>query len=446
MVSKGLNDYIEARRRDFEAISDKVWALAEMRYQEFGSAALQQEFLTGEGFRVTGSIGGIKTAFVAEYGSGRPVVAVCGEYDALPGLSQKADEASHCPLEEGKPGHGCGHNLLGTAAMEAAVAVAHQMKEEGLGGTVRYYGCPAEESGAGKAFMVRGGCFSDVDIALTWHPSTLNCLWNNSLANARVIYEFTGVSSHAAGAPHMGRSALDAAELMNVGANFLREHIIPEARLHYAFLDCGGEAPNIVQATGKLIYAIRAPKFTQVGEIMERVNNIARGAALMTGTSVRISIVSAYANLMPNDTLDDLMLENAKAVFPLKYTEEELAYAARFSREAVPLEANFIPVKKLPPSSSTDFGDVSWVVPSASAAINCFAKGTALHTWNVTAQGKSRIAYHGMHTAATILAATALDVLRDPAKASKAKQDLEKTLGGETYRSLIPEDVPPGAF
>lgn len=448
MVSEKLRKLQSERRRDFDSLSDLIWENPELRYREFRSSSLQKEFLIREGFSVTSPIAGIETAFMAEKGNGGPVIAFCGEFDALPGLSQKADVNTPDPVVEGGPGHGCGHNLLGAGCIEAAVLTASLLEENAIDGRVRYYGCPAEESGAGKAFMVRAGVFDGVDIALAWHPSAMSAVMNNSLANVRVIYEFFGKAAHAASHPHEGRSALDALELCNVGANFLREHIIQEARIHYAILDSGGNAPNVVQPYAKEIYALRAPRITQVGEILERMNDVARGAALMTGTKVKISIVSAYANLMPNDTLDSLMLSNANEIWPLEYTQEEKAYAKRFLRkdEEESVDSSFLQTTKMPPMASTDFGDVSWVVPSSALAGCCYAKGTVLHSWSVTAQGKSEVAHRGMHASALALSATALDLFSDTALIEKAKRDHAKTLGGESYRSLIPDDVEPGSF
>ena len=448
MVSEKLRKLQTERKRDFETLSDLIWDNPELRYREFKSSSLQKEFLMKEGFSVTSPIAGIETAFVAEKGKGGSVIAFCGEFDALPGLSQKADVNIPDPVTEGGPGHGCGHNLLGVGCIEAAVLTAALLEESGMEGRVRYYGCPAEESGAGKAFMVRAGVFDDVDIAIAWHPGPMSAVMNNSLANVRVIYEFYGKAAHAASHPQEGRSALDALELCNVGANFLREHVIQEARIHYAILDSGGNAPNVVQPYAKEIYALRAPRITQVGEILERMNDVARGAALMTGTTVRISVVSAYANLMPNDTLDRLMLSNANEIWPLEYTEEEKEYARRFLRKDDPesVESSFLQTTKIPPMASTDFGDVSWVVPSTGLSGCCYAKGSVLHSWAVTAQGKSDVAHKGMHASALAMAATAHDLFSDSSLIEKAKRDHRKTLGGEEYRSLIPDDVEPGSF
>ena len=295
--TQDLSQLIQNRSDEFISISDDIWGFAESRFQEFRSYERQAAYMEQEGFRVKKGIAGEDTAFIAEYGSGKPVIALLGEYDALSGLSQKADEPSHCPLQEGGDGHGCGHNLLGTASLAAAVALKEYMAEKNLPGTIRYYGCPAEENAGGKAFLVRDGAFADCDIAITWHPGWMNQVTpSGSLANFRVFYTFHGKSAHAAGAPHLGRSALDGVEIMDVGVNYMREHMIDEARIHYAIINTGGTAPNVVQSEAQVLYAIRAPKVTQVKELFERVSDCARGAALITGTTVDIRQVAAYSD------------------------------------------------------------------------------------------------------------------------------------------------------
>ncbi|MCQ2558274.1 MAG: amidohydrolase, partial [Oscillospiraceae bacterium] len=279
----------------FEQISDTIWSYAETRYHESKSAKLLCEALEGNGFCVTRPYAGIDTCFLAEYGSGRPVIGILGEYDALPGLSQVADCPEKKPVEAGGNGHGCGHHLLGTASLEAVCMLKQLMEQNAIQGTIRYYGCPAEEGGAGKGFMVRAGVFSDVDACITWHPMDVNGVMNHTLANMRMLFDFYGKSAHAAAAPFEGRSALDAVELTDIGCNYLREHVIPEARIHYAITDAGGPAANVVQAHAQEVYCIRAPRQDQVEEIFGRVCNCARGAALMTDTRAEIQVVSAYA-------------------------------------------------------------------------------------------------------------------------------------------------------
>lgn len=447
MNSQLIADLVENKKSEFEKISDQIWEFAEIRYQEYQSADLLCQTLDNYGFSVKREVAGIKTAFMGEFGSGKPVIAFLGEFDALPDLSQKADLTHQEPVQEGACGHGCGHHLLGTGSLEAACIVKQMIEQGQLQGTVRYYGCPAEESGAGKGFMVRAGVFEDVDICLTWHPMDCNGVMNNTLANMRMFFEFYGKSAHAASEPHMGRSALDAVELTNVGCNYLREHIIPEARLHYAVTNTGGTAANVVQAYAEEIYCIRAPRQDQLEKIFERVCNVARGAALMTDTKLNIRVVSAYANMIPNQSLCKLALEKFKDFCPLVYTKEELEYAEKYKIEDTTFSVNKEVVEEnVAFSGSTDVGDVSWVVPTVSLSAACYAAGTALHSWQSTTQGKSIISKKGMHLAACVLAASAAELYERSELRAKVRDDFEKALGNYIYHSLIPADVNPGDF
>ena len=354
--------------------------------------------------------------------------------------------------------------------MEAAVAVKDYLMKNPMEGTVVYYGCPGEEGGAGKAFMVREGCFEDCDICLAWHPYSANFSSISTLANARIFYDFHGVSAHAAAAPHLGRSALDAVELMSVGVNYLREHMIPEARVHYAVTNAGGEAPNVVPAYAQVLYSVRAPGTEELHKLIGRVNKVAEGAAMMTETEVEIRVVSAYSDVLQNKTLDQLVFSHIREIYPLKYTEEEMAYAEKFHAAGDPgdwktyqgLARQFygekgsaffkgamadtifppVPVKM----GSTDVGDVSWTVPTSWFGSACYALGTPAHSWLAVAQGKSGIAKRGMEAAASVIARTALDILENPGIAAKAKEDMEKAKNGFTYKSVIPAEVKAGAF
>ncbi len=465
-----LDSLVEGKKAIFHEAADKIWGFAEMRYQEHQSARLQMELLEREGFVIEEALGNIPTAFKATFGSGHPVIGILGEFDALPGLSQQADVTQPAPITPGAPGHGCGHHLLGTGCMQAAVAMKDYLLEHPMAGTVVYFGCPAEEGGAGKAFMVREHCFDGCDVCLAWHPYSGNYGCLSTLANARIIYDFTGKSAHAAASPHLGRSALDAVELMNVGVNYMREHMIPEARVHYAVTDTGGDAPNVVQAHAQVIYSVRAPKTDQTYDLARRVHNIARGAALMTETKVDIRVVSAYADVLQNKTLDNLIYRHMKELLPLKCTEEELAYAEQFHAVGDPgdwmtyqaLAAKYLGEKGkqlfrgamadavFPPNpmkaGSTDVGDVSWVVPSTWFGVSCFALGTNAHSWMAVAQGKSDIAHKGMTTAAKIIARAALDIFENPQLAEEAKADMVKAKNGAEYRSLIPQEIKAGSF
>src|SRR6478609_5509749 len=302
--SEKIWQLVDARKDDYEALSDRVWEMPEICYTEYRSVAEHRAMLEAEGFRITENLAGIPTAVMGEAGEGGPVIAILGEYDALPGLSQVAGIAEPKEFEKGGHGHGCGHNLLGSAALLAATAVKNYLAEAGIKGRVRYYGCPAEEGGAAKSFMVRAGCFDDVDIAITWHPGAMNRVDDAlSLAGARIDYTFRGRASHAAASPHLGRSALDAVELMSVGVNYMREHMPSDARIHYAVLDTGGIAPNVVQAHARVRYSIRARDLPGMNELVARVHKVAQGAALMTETQVEMRIISAVSNILPNTPL-----------------------------------------------------------------------------------------------------------------------------------------------
>jgi aminobenzoyl-glutamate utilization protein B len=297
--------WLEANRARFTAVSDEIWATPEIAFQEFKASQLQADLMEEEGFAVTWDIAGMNTAFVAEWGADSPVIGFAGEYDALPGLSQKK-QPSQEPLVEGGPGHGCGHNLLGTGCLAAAVAVKRWLEATGTPGTVRYYGCPAEEKGGGKSFMARAGVYNDLDAAFNFHPFNANVASKGStLAIAELKFRFHGVPAHAAVAPHMGRSALDAVELMNVGVNYLREHIPDKARIHYVITH-GGDVPNIVPAQAEVWYFVRAPRPDQVEQITERVRKVAQGAALMTETTLEEIFGGANANVLNNHYLADL--------------------------------------------------------------------------------------------------------------------------------------------
>jgi len=456
-----LSEIIDSKKDIFIEVNDKIWEYAETRFQEFKSAELLCTVLEAEGFTVRRGVADIATAFVASFGSGSPVVAILGEYDALSGLSQKSGIARPEPLMAGGNGHGCGHNMLGAGALAAAVAVRHYLAEAKLGGSIRYYGCPGEEGGSGKAFMVRAGVFEDVDVALTWHPLTHNTVFSvNTLANYQICYKFHGRSAHAGFVPHLGRSALDAVELMNVGVNYLREHIIPEARVHYAVTNTGGDSPNVVQAEAEVLYLIRAPKIDQVQGIYERVCDIARGAALMTGTEYEIVFDKGCSDYMPNKVLEKLLYDNLVKVgapvpdegdkqfageMKLALTDaditNDLAMAGKFMAGKRPeivkvLKEKVVADMILPYeylsmllAGSTDVGDVSWVVPTAQLSVACNAFGTPGHSWNAVAQGKSGMAHKGMLVAGKVLAGTAVDVLSSPALAAQAKEELRESLG-----------------
>ena len=490
---KEISEEIDSKKEFSGYAAEGFEEYAEPRFQEYKSSELLQQSLKEEEFSIKSNLAGEETAFIAEYGSGKPVIGFLGEFDALPELSQKADAAERIPEEKisdskyesiqerekkqnpdsghtDNCGHGCGHQLIGTGTLASVIALKDFMKEHKLKGTIRYYGCPAEENAGGKAFLVRDGYFNDCDLALCWHPEQgRRACYGSTKANFRVFFTFHGTPAHASMCPELGRSALDAVELMDIGVNYMREHMIDEARIHYAITDTGGDAPNVVQSRAQVLYAIRAPKITQVKELYNRVCNIAKGAALMTETTVEIRQVAAYSNLISNKILADHMNTYLEKLGPITYTEQEYTYAQNFQQALSDQDKKQLPaiardyfgpnateaMKKpiFEPIAyqnlysdlkySTDVGDVSWIVPTVHLNIPTFAAGTALHSWQAVAQGRSTIAHKGMLYAAKIMALTAIDFLQTPKLVEDAKKELIETLDGETYPNPLPEDLIP---
>jgi aminobenzoyl-glutamate utilization protein B len=456
---------VDERQEPFIELSDTVWGMPELAYNEHQSVAEHRKVLDAQGFRVTENVAGIPTAIMGEAGEDGPVIAILGEYDALPGLSQEAGVAEHRPIPGDGHGHGCGHNLLGSGAMLAAAAVKDYLAQNGLKGRVRYYGCPAEEGGAAKSFMVRAGAFKDVDIAISWHPAPFAAVNEaNSLANTRIDFTFVGRSSHAAAAPHLGRSALDAIELMNVGVNYMREHMPSDARIHYAYLDAGGIAPNVVQGKATIRYLVRSNDLPGLRSLVERVRKIADGAALMTETTVTTKTVSAVSNLLGNSPLERAMQNNLDRLGPPPFDDADRAFAAEIQktlsdediasafkrmgvpvRKGVPLADEIIPLeaKGAAMVGSTDVGDVSWVVPTVQARGATYAIGTPGHSWQLTAQGKSPLAHKGMVHVAKIMAGVAVDALSDPKLIEAAQADLAARLAETPYVCPLPDDLQP---
>ncbi|SEK29997.1 aminobenzoyl-glutamate utilization protein B [Kosakonia sacchari] len=457
--------WVENYQHDFCDLSDRVWGTPEICYTEYRSVAEHTAMLKTQGFRVTENVAGIPTAVMGEAGSDGPIIAFLGEYDALPGLSQASGVAHYSPLPGNGHGHGCGHNLLGSGAMLAATALKAWLEETGTPGRVRYYGCPAEEGGAAKSFMARAGAFDGVDVAITWHPSAHHEVAKPlSLANTRMDFFFTGRSSHAAASPHLGRSALDAAELMNVGVQFLREHVPQDSRIHYAMLDSGGIAPNVVQAKAAVRYAIRARDVHAMFELNERVKRVAQGAALMTDTKVEISIMSAVSNLLGNRPLEEAMQRNLESLGTVPFDDADMAFAAEIqdtlSAEEIascyrktgikpanpkPLSDYIIPLDTHGEVmiGSTDVGDVSWVLPTVQAHIPTMAIGTPGHSWQLTAQGKMPAAHKGLAHVAKVMAATAVDVLTDKVLLAQVKKAHFEQVSEKPYHCPIPEEVMP---
>jgi aminobenzoyl-glutamate utilization protein B len=454
--------FVDAKKVTFEKLADEVWAVPETCFGEYKSVALHKQELKNQGFRVTENCGGLPTAVMGEAGEGGPVIAILGEFDALPGLSQEAGATERREVATGGPGHGCGHNLLGSGAMLAATAIKDYLAKNGLKGRVRYYGCPAEEGGSGKAFMVREGAFDDVDIAISWHPAPFMALnVANSLSMIQIDFTFSGRASHAAASPHLGRSALDAVELMNVGVNYMREHVPSDVRIHYATIDAGGIAPNVVQAKATVRYMVRAIELPTMYNVFERVKKVADGAALMTETTVTSQVYSAMSNLLGNSPLEKAMQANLQHLGPPPFDDLDRAFAKKiqatfqeedivtsYKRFGVPRTEASLGEVVVPADSpraqlrgSTDVGDVSWVVPTVQAYGATWAIGTPGHSWQMTAQGKTPAAHKGMVQAAKAMAATALDCLRDPALIASAKADFAQRTKTFAYKSPLPAET-----
>ena len=444
-------EQLEARSEEYGSLAHKIWNLAELGYQEFESTKLLQTKLKEEGFSIETGVAEIPTAFIASYGEGKPVIAILGEFDALPGVSQDA-----VPYRKERAdvtaGHACGHHLFGAGSAAAAVAVKDWLKSTGRQGTIRFYGTPAEEGGAGKVYMVKAGLFEDVDAVLHWHPGSINSASaSSSLANKSAKFRFHGIASHAAGSPQNGRSALDGVEAMNHMVNLMREHIPSESRIHYV-ITRGGEAPNVVPAFAESFYYVRHPEAGMVKELFERVVKAAEGAALGTGTKMEYEVIHGLFNLLPNETLAELMHSNLEMVGGVSYNEEEKAFAEKilesyeFVRAGLETATIIQPyrVRMRGSGGSTDVGDVSWVVPTAGLRSATWVPGTSAHSWQAVAAGGTSIGTKGMLVAAKTLSLTALDLFTNPELTEKAKLELYQKRGeGFNYESLLGDRKPP---
>ncbi|MEJ2585395.1 MAG: amidohydrolase [Robiginitalea sp.] len=439
---------IDSKSEQYEKIALQIWDWAEMGYQEVQSAALLQKTLADEGFRIQKGVAGIPTAFIAEYGSGAPIIGVLGEFDALPGLSQKA-----IPQKEsagGVAGHACGHHLFGTASAAAAIAAKDWLESGGHKGTIRFYGCPAEEGGSGKVYMVRAGLFDDLDVALHWHPGDRNdASASASLANKSAKFRFHGVSAHAAGAPEKGRSALDGVEAMDAMVNLMREHIPERARIHYVITD-GGKAPNVVPDFAEVYYYARHNSRDVVIDIFDRIVKAAEGAALGTGTTMDYEMVGGVHELLPNVRLQRIVNENLKSVGGVSYTPEEMAFATQISETLgqESLQADIArDVQPFKTESraygSTDVGDVSFTVPTAGIRIATWVPGTPAHSWQAVAAGGTSIGLKGMMVAAKTLAATAIDLYSNPEAVEEAKAEFLERRGPDFEYIPLLGDRPP---
>ena len=464
---------VDAQASKLTALSDRIWEYAELSMMEVQSTSAYLEILEAEGFTVQKNLCGIATAFSGSYGSGRPVIGLLGEFDALSGLSQVPGVTRKQPLIEGGCGQGCGHNLLGAAALGAAIAVKEAIKAGHLKGTVVFYGCPGEEGCAGKTFMARDGQFRDLDAALTWHPGDTNEVTTGSnAASIQVEYSFTGIAAHAAGNPDLGRSALDAAELMNVGVQFLREHMESKCSVHYSFADAGGLSPNVVQPTAKLIYMVRGESVRKAKALLDRVNNIARGAALMTDTQVSWRQIDGTSSTVSNEVLEALLHKNLTEAPLPRYSEEEITFAAalRTTYEVSGLPGKrteeirklrsfvaektgngrtainhfvfpYYPSTHFNPGSS-DVGDVSWLTPTAQFDAVTWPSGCPGHSWQTVSAGKTSLAHKGVIYAAKVLAGSVADLMEDPAILAEARAEFNETTA-EGYDCPISKDIIP---
>jgi aminobenzoyl-glutamate utilization protein B len=439
---------IERRSEASWTLARQIWDWSEVGYQETKSAKLLSDALEKAGFKVERGVAKIPTAFTATIGEGKPVIAILGEYDALPELSQDA-----VPFRKARPevgaGQACGHHLFGVASLSASMAIGEQIKSGKIKGTLRFYGCPAEEGGAAKAFMVRAGLFDGCDVALHWHPASSNQVGDRScLARMAVKFRFHGLASHAASSPDRGRSALDAVELTAHASELLREHVPDRTRIHHTITHGGGMAPNVVPEFAEIMFYIRHPSSVILAKIYPRLVKCAQAGALATETKLETAYLGGTMELLPNDVLSQLAKENLTKLNDLRYDEAETKFAVRLQeslQDKPPLES----ISKIFDMAgginmgSTDVGDVSWVVPTAGFTTACWVPGTPGHSWQAVAAGGTSIGRKGMQLAAKTLAAMAWDLYSDSAKIEVAKTEFRKRLNGHKYEPLISKDMPP---
>ena len=459
-------NWIEQNKDRIIQISDEVWGFSELGLIEFKSSALLTDELEKHGFNVEREVAGMPTAFVAMSGEGKPVIGLMGEYDALPGLSQKKVPWEE-PLKPGTPGHGCGHNIHGTSGMAAAIASKKAMDRYGIKGTIKFFGCPAEENFSGKVFLVRDGYFNDIDAAISHHPSSMNAVsLKSSVALNSVKFHFYGRASHAGGSPEHGRSALDAVELMNVGVNFLREHVIQDARIHY-MIEKGGEQPNIVPRYASSWYYVRAPERDQVEFIHDWILDIAKGAAMMTRTEVNDEFIGGLYNLTANRTIAELIVKNMREIGTPEYSDEEWEFAKNLAK-SIPREMKIAQLRKskrpgweklvgkliddeVPDPwgegevshGSTDVADVSWQTPTVEFGTATWILGTPGHSWQCVAQSGVGLGHKSLLFAAKSMAATATDLLMNEDILDKAKKEHKQRIGDKKYKAPIPPDMKP---
>jgi aminobenzoyl-glutamate utilization protein B len=432
-----------------KATALQIWKYAEVGYKEVKSSALHQQHLKEAGFQVEVGVAGIPTAFVATYGSGKPVIAILAEYDALPGLAQQANPEK-TPIAGQDAGHGCGHHLFGTASVAAGIEIKKLIEAKKLTGTVKVFGCPAEEGGSGKVYMVRAGLFNDVDVAVHWHPGDANSItMTSALANTSAKFRFRGLSAHASMSPERGRSALDGVEAMDNMVNMMREHVPQETRIHYV-ITAGGKAPNVVPDFSEVFYYVRHPKRDQVVAIFDRLVKAAKGAAMGTETNVDYEIIGGTHDLLINKTLAQNMQENLEKVGGVQYSPEEIAFGKKLQSSftfKAPEIANAATVKPLQAvvdagGGSTDVGDVSYAVPTVGMEAATWIPGTPAHSWQAVACGGTEIGTKGMMVAAKTMTLTAIDLFTQPALIEKAKAEFKEARGDYQYKALLGDRKP----
>jgi aminobenzoyl-glutamate utilization protein B len=440
---------LDGRAEHFTAVAQQIWGFAEVGYQETKSAGLLKEELRRAGFSITESIGHIPTAFSAQAGAGRPVIGILGEYDALPGLYQDAVPVKQPPRSTG-PGHGCGHNLFGTASAAAAIAVKEWLAEKKIAGTVRFYGCPAEEGGGGKIYMARAGAFSDCDVVLHWHPGTENrASLKTNLANMTGKFRFRGTAAHASGSPEKGRSALDGVMIFTHAIELLREHVPQTTRMHYV-ITSGGDAPNVVPSFAEVYLYLRSPEMTVIDNVWPRILKCAEAGALATETKFELELINSAYSILPNDELTKLIERNLRTVGGVTYTPEEKAFAEALRKTFVTPAAGLLGSESRVGKAeegisygSTDVGDVSWIVPTAGFSTATFVPGTPGHSWQSTACAGMSIGHKGMTVAVKTLTLTALDLFTNPQELAAAKKSFDERKAGKEYRSRLPADQQP---
>ena len=448
--SSSIEQSIQDHKKTFSKVALKIWSHAEMGYQEFKSSSLLADELEKEGFKITKGVAGIPTAFIAEYGLSGPIIGILGEFDALPGLAQSTSPFKEIINNENGAGHACGHHLFGAASAWAAVAIKEWLDENNVEGIVRFYGTPAEEGGSGKVYMVREGLFNDVDVVLHWHPDDVNSANSRtSNSNKSAKFTFNGISSHAAGAPEQGRSALDGVESMNMMVNMLREHIPQESRIHYVITK-GGLAPNVVPDVAEVYYYVRHPEMLMVEELFQRVVKTAEGAAIGTDTKMTYEVMHGNYSLLPNNVVQKLMHKHLATFGGISYSDKELEYAEKIYKTFLKPTLEIGSQEYITEFSnshsygSTDVGDVSWVVPTAGLRTATWVPGTAAHSWQAVSSGGTSIGLKGAELAAKTIGATAIELFSNPMIINEAKKELDNRVGKDfEYEALLGDRKPP---